>query len=117
TENGDAGTGARRRPNVRHSAATELTGRDPLRVLLIDGRPEDGALIDAATARCATITARSTSGRLLDGLSAEEHDVVVLGRDAPSSGGGNTERPQRDAPGPLRSEERRVGRDGKTRMD
>jgi len=86
---------------VRHSAATELTGRDPLRVLLIDGRPEDGALIDAATARCATITARSTSGRLLDGLSAEEHDVVVLGRDAPSSGGGNTERPQRDAPGPL----------------
>src|SRR5690606_29997158 len=44
---GGAGTRARRRPNVRHSAVTELTRREPLRVLLVDGDVDDDALIDA----------------------------------------------------------------------
>jgi len=64
---------------VQHSAATELTKREPLRVLLVDGDVDDDTLIDAATARCASITAVRTGDRPPDEWAAGRHDVVVLG--------------------------------------
>ncbi len=64
---------------MRHSAVTELTRREPLRVLLVDGDVDDDALIDAATARFASITAVRTDERPPDAWAVGRHDVVVLG--------------------------------------
>ncbi|HEX6992543.1 MAG TPA: PAS domain S-box protein [Gammaproteobacteria bacterium] len=71
---------------MRHSVATELTRRDPLRVLLVDGDADDGALIDAATARFASITAVRTGERPPDDWAIGRHDLVVLGGDVRTSG-------------------------------
>src|SRR5690606_13759052 len=70
---------ATRRPIVRHSAAKELTGRDRLQVLLIEGGPGDDALVDAATGHCATVTALRLGGRAPEAVPIDDPDLVVLG--------------------------------------
>jgi len=64
---------------VRHSAAKELTGRDRLQVLLIEGGPGDDALVDAATGHCATVTALRLGGRAPEAVPIDDPDLVVLG--------------------------------------
>ena len=66
---------------MRQSSPTEHSGRDTLRVLLIDGGAGDEALIDAAMESYASISSIRTGGQPAETLRIEGHDVVVLGRD------------------------------------